>query len=452
MGAAAALDFTYKYPFASSVGQLDQGFGLRLSTCGAHQEHEYFFNGRLLQPRCVGDMLLVLSNIVKTHFFLPRPILLDPVVTSSENMLRFEGFSGCCGVYARADFLPEAFDSDLQGRGTTNVDFNNPMRAALTRLRSQEDARLSVGLDEVVLSKSNERVVEKKVKLPLRWIKGFSEVQAYLPNLKLCYEISTSEARSFIFSLPRGGSPKQPTFITQTGKSLRLSFRESPKSIRLMGLDRIRTIEPLLGIAKGMRIWADEESGVSGWEVLFETGRFFLLISPELYRGFSGEGQILEKLALGDYRDVLARIQAQLSWQSQISIDELSKQTGISNEQINNALAVLGSRGLAGFDVTTNSYFHRVLPFELNKVDELQPRLKDAYTLLEENKVRLAAKINTDQYDLLVAGTEVEHSVRLRPEQDKCTCPWFSKHQGQRGPCKHILAAQMFIDKSEEVL
>ena len=71
-------------------------------------------------------MLLVLSDVVRTHFFLPQPALLDPVVTSNEAMLRFEGFSGCCGVYARVDLPAEAFDSDIQGRGTTNVDFNNP--------------------------------------------------------------------------------------------------------------------------------------------------------------------------------------------------------------------------------------------------------------------------------------------------------------------------------------
>ena len=44
-------------------------------------------------------------------------------------------------------------------------------------------------------------------------------------------------------------------------------------------------------------------------------------------------------------------------------------------------------------------------------------------------------------------GTEVRHHVRLLPEGDRCSCPWFSKHQGQRGPCKHILAAQLCHDE-----
>ena len=99
----ATLDFTYKYAFPSVIGETNAGYGLRLATCGAQQEQPHFFDGRLLAPRETCQMLFVLSEVVRTHFFLPRPMLLDPVVTSNEVVLRFEGFSGCCGVYARVD-------------------------------------------------------------------------------------------------------------------------------------------------------------------------------------------------------------------------------------------------------------------------------------------------------------------------------------------------------------
>ena len=92
-----------------------------------------------------------------------------------------EGFSGCCGVYARVDLPSDFFEGECHGRGTTNVDFNQPMRNALMRLRDNEDVRFAVGQDEVAFSKGNKKTIEKKVKLPLRWIKGFSEVQAYQP-------------------------------------------------------------------------------------------------------------------------------------------------------------------------------------------------------------------------------------------------------------------------------
>jgi hypothetical protein len=32
-------------------------------------------------------------------------------------------------------------------------------------------------------------------------------------------------------------------------------------------------------------------------------------------------------------------------------------------------------------------------------------------------------------------------AVRLDPP--RCSCPWWSKHPGDRGPCKHLLATQL---------
>jgi hypothetical protein len=150
---SAALDFTYQYAFASGVAALPSGRPqLSLATCDAEQKRAYFFEGRARQPRILGEMLYTLSDVVRTHFFLPRPALLDPVLTSNEDMLRLEGFSGCCGVYARVDLPAGAFDGECHGRGTTNVDFNAPMRNALLRLRDGEDVEFAVGADEVALS------------------------------------------------------------------------------------------------------------------------------------------------------------------------------------------------------------------------------------------------------------------------------------------------------------
>ena len=95
-------DFTYRYPFASSIGLVEGELGVNLATCDARCAHPHFFSGRMRQPKVVGDMLLALCQVVRTHFFIARPPRLDPVVTSNPQMLRFEGFSGCCGVYAGA--------------------------------------------------------------------------------------------------------------------------------------------------------------------------------------------------------------------------------------------------------------------------------------------------------------------------------------------------------------
>lgn len=452
MSAAPILDYTYRYPFASIVDKQDNGaMGLKLSTCDAKQQSPHFFEGKLLHPRECGDMLLVLSDVVRTHFFLPRPALLDPVVTSNERLLRFEGFSGCCGVYARVDLKQESFDAELVGRGTTNVDFNNPMRAALSRLRNNEDARLSVGAEAVTLERGGDAVVEKKVKLPVRWLKGFSEVQAYQPQLAMRIEVPGSEARRFIRSLPKAGAPKRPSFVVQTGNALRLSQREARGSVRLLGTHRVRVLEPLMAGCKSLRIWTDDGAGTSAWEVITEAGALFLMVSPEVYRGFSGEGQVLEQLATGRWEEALPAVLAQLGWQSEIDASAIAAKTGFSEAEVDAALAVLGTRGLAGYDAAAGAYFHREMPFDLGLVEQLQPRLKNAKKLLADDHVKIAKQVGAGAVDVSVKGSGVDHYVRLREaegEQDKCTCPWFNKYRGERGPCKHILAARMFVEKN----
>ncbi len=299
------------------------------------------------------------------------------------------------------------------------------------------------------MTKGADRVVEKKVKLPIRWIKGFSEVQLYQPTMALKLEAPAAEARKFLRSLPRTGSPKQPSFVVQSGHTWRLSQRESRGAVRFSGTHRVRVLEPLLGSAKSLRLWSDDESGVTGWEVLLKAGRFFLMLSPEVFRGFSGEGQALSQLAGDHWQDALPRVQAALQWQTTLDAATLGDELGFPRVEVEAALAVLGARGLTGFDLSRAAYFHRELPFDLDSVEQLQPRLRGARKLLEDKKLKVLSPSEAPQegaVDVEVAGTDVMHLVRLRVDGDKCTCPWFSKHQGQRGPCKHILAARILVD------
>ena len=49
--------------------------------------------------------------------------------------------------------------------------------------------------------------------------------------------------------------------------------------------------------------------------------------------------------------------------------------------------------------------------------------------------------------DAWVAGAGgVEYRVRSDPGGWSCTCPWYGRHRGDRGPCKHVLAVQLMAD------
>src|SRR4051794_30980594 len=120
-----ALDYSYRYAYPSEFTATAHGSRLHLATCGGAEEHPYFFKGRLTRPRRAADLLRGLVQIVQSRFHIPPAMLsrilafADPVVTSSQEILRFEAFSACCSAYARVDLLPGAIDGELLGRGTT---------------------------------------------------------------------------------------------------------------------------------------------------------------------------------------------------------------------------------------------------------------------------------------------------------------------------------------------
>lgn len=347
------------------------------------------------------------------------------------------------GLCTGADLPAALFDAGIRGRGTTNVDFNDDMRRSLLALRDGEDVRLSIGTDEVVLTRSDQRVVERKVKLPLRWIKGFSEAQAYLARLKPHAEVPAAAVLQMLRMLPRAAKPYHSAFVAASTAALRITQRPSPGAVPVSGTHRIKVIEPLVSFARTLRVWLDPESGASGWELLFEEGSFFLLISPEINRGFSGEGQILATLAAPPPEALIAEVRARLAWQARVEADALANAMGIAPAAVTAALAVIGSRGLAGFDAAGGHYFHRELPFDRDQTEGMQPRLMSARKLVEARAVRAVAGDRTGERVFEVTGSASLHRVHIGAEGARCTCPWFSTHQGQRGPCKHILAAQM---------
>ena len=142
-------------------------------------------------------------------------------------------------------------------------------------------------------------------------------------------------------------------------------------------------------------------------------------------------------------------MRASLKWQSELDAGELAATLGLDEAEVEGALAVLGTRGLAGFDASTQRYFHRELPFDLDKVEEMQPRLGNARKLLEEGKVRRVGG-GVPPASIFEVGHGYRPSRAARGRAADCTCPWFSKYQGQRGPCKHILAASLLLQDEGE--
>lgn len=439
----AAVDLTYRYPFASNLSQRAGIPALSLATSRQSADApSHFFEGRLVAPRAFGDLMLAVSNIVRSNFFKPlTPAMLDPVITASASMFRFEGFSGCCGAYVQVAIPPNAIDGAFVCRGTTNVDFNDPMRAALTRLSDRQEAALSVGADAVTLVQGSDKIVEKKVKLPSRWIRSFCESHIYQGRLKPFATLDAQQTRQFMQETPRA-APRRPLFLESRAGGARWSTSALKGSIRIGGAHRVSILEPLTRQPARLEIWADESSCVTGWVVENASGRLLMMLSPEVERGFSGEGQALEGLADVDAYNRITLIRAQLKWQDQLALGELSHNSGVAEAEIRRLLSVLGTQGVVGFDLAAQSYFHRELPYAQDDIEKFQGRLRGARGLKDSSGVTLVAESEQERV-FEVRSEESVYRVTIQGEESRCTCPWYGKHRGQRGPCKHVLAVRL---------
>lgn len=413
------------------------------STLGA-QANPRFFAGFLTEPEQGAQALLAVAAVARSRYFVPMTsqrlqAILDPVVTSDGERLRFESFSGCCGVYARYDVLADGLDGDVLDRGTTNVDVNGPLQEALTRVGGREPLHLSVGPDDLTVTTLDDAVVERRVTLPPRWVRGFAEVPAATSGMDLRAELAPGEARRFLRSLPRGGS-RGVLWAVASGRSLRLTTRPAAGAVCLAGPERLAQLDPVLRFATGLRVYGPAVDGApvaSAWEIVLPGGRLTLTVSPDLSRGFSGEGGLLLDLADDRAADDADLVLDALAFTAGDDVASLAEDTGLPPARVRGALAALGSSGRVGYDVAEARWFHRQLPYDAAAADANNPRLRAARALIEENR------LHADGDLVVVRLDDHEQHVRRAPSGWTCTCPWWARYGGRRGPCKHVLAARI---------
>lgn len=441
---------SYAYVDASAVRESASGRSLALetsggATLGGEQANPRFFDGFLTAPTAAATALLAVADVAATRYDRPSSAAsLDPVVTANGDRLRMESFSGCCGVYARLDVLAPGLDAGDVGHGTTNVDINVPLRLALAKLGGLDPLHLRVGPEGVEATTFDGHFVEKKVPLPQRWLRGFAEAQVLGAGFALRAEVPPAQAAAVLRSLPRltlGSGARTTRWVVPTGRTLRPVSRPAPGAICLPGAERLTGLIPVLRRATGVRLYAPETDKGEGTAVAWEVGlpgmRLTLLLSPSASRGFSGEGGVLDDLATGPAARDAERVAELLAWEPTLDISMLAAQAGLAPERVRAALTVLGTSGQIGYDLAEQAYFHRHLPYSAGDAEARNPRLHGARALVARGAVRLDGAL------AWVGEDDHAHMVRVDTGRASCTCLWWARYQGGRGPCKHVLATGM---------
>ncbi|MCU0338797.1 MAG: hypothetical protein MUE30_02850 [Spirosomaceae bacterium] len=443
-------DATYTYASASAVEQRANALGLTLAH---HTELEEvnavpcFFWGRVVEPYLTAKCLTTVAKTVRSRFALTAQdfaAMRDPIVTAGNEQVRFEGFSSCNGVYARLDILPKGLDGEFLASGTTNVDFNEPMINALNNVKNNENMLLSMGQKEVSISTDNAKVTEKKVTLPQRWIKGLTSVQHYLAEMDLVFEINQLQALQLFQTLPKG-TLKNDLFVVQRAAKTMFSPLQSGKSVRVGSAHRLRLMESLLPHVQKVQIYQSEDTEACAWVLTLGQLRLVMAFSAHAYRGFSGEGKALQFLLEEVPMEWVYGLNNTLRANEYFDPTLLAIENDIAFSSADALTANLSSMGMLGYDLVQRQHFFRRLPFKLERILSLNPRLKNAKKLVAANDIQVTDR-REGYIQARVKGTGgVFHTVILEGDASRCTCEWFTDHQGKRGLCKHVLAVKMSI-------
>lgn len=436
----------YQFETVSTINQTKGTHNLIL----AHQSElkevnniPCFFWGNLTEPYLTAKCWMTIAKVVRSSFGPVPPSLRDPIISAGEDRMRYEGFSSCNGVYVRLDMKPEAIDGEFIASGTTNVDFNEPMLNALNSIQKSERVTLSVGQQNMQVITSKAKVTERKVTLPPRWVKGLTSVQLYLADMNLKFELSKIQLVQLYQGIPKG-TINGDMFISNRMGKFSFSPIGTTDSVRVGGVARLRLIEGLLSLVDKAFIYESNDRETCAIVLEFGKMQLLLALSPDNYRGFSGEGKALENMT----QDI--PIEWVYGLNSLLKSNEIFDPTTISIEQdidlsvMENLSSQLSSIGLLGYDLQSKGHFYRRLPFKTERILSYNPRLKNAKKLVNNSEIEIVTHDDYTTY-ARVKGTNVEHTVIIENNHGKCTCDWYSKYQGKRGICKHVLAVKMTV-------
>jgi hypothetical protein len=240
----------------------------------------------------------------------------------------------------------------------------------------------------------------------------------------------------FLAGLPKR-HPGPSVFLVPGAAGLRQTGRPAPGAVHLAGAGRLAAAARIARFATSLDVFGGD-NGASAWVLHLPGARLTLLLSPEPYRGFSGEGGLLRALSADSAAGAAARLLEFLAWEPVLDPVALAQLTGMPQQDVRTGLAVLATSGKVGFDVVEQSWFHRELPVA-DRVERDNPRLVAARTLVSDG----AVVRDGDRW--VVTVDEHQHWVRGEGDSATCTCLWHAKHGGGRGPCKHVLAVAITV-------
>lgn len=415
------------------------------------QEDPSFFHGFATRPDVVARGLVALADVTATRYFNYVPSdQRDPVLTAHGDRLRAECFSACNAVYARLDILGAGLDGGEIGFGTTNVDITTGTRRALAAVSRNELMHLDVGVDGLRVATLARQSAERPVQMPQRWVRALGNAAELHRGLRPVFTLGKAASRAFLASLPNATTRgRYDGWLTPTRTGAKLERRPMRGTVRVAGLHRLAAARRMMTHVVGLTAYTAEsdtpdEPGISLFELDLPGARLSLGLTGVTWRAFSGEGSLLGSLAGEQATADATALGDRLGFEPVLDPGALSRRWQLPVDRVESALLVLAASGRVGWDPHESAWFHRQLPHDQQQVERDNPRLLAARELARNGSV----ETSPDGVFRVHSGSAT-YRVRLDAERgDRCSCRWFVRYDGGRGPCKHVLAARLTKERN----
>ena len=286
------------------------------------------------------------------------------------------------------------------------MDFNIPLITELNRIQKSDKLVLSVGEKEVGFHKYGESIIERKVPLPTKWIKGLTTVQHFFSDSSLAVSLTKTQSIA-LFRSVNLTKVKTDYYLVKRGSKYQFSPVSTNGLLCVGGIHRLALLKPLLTHVDAMHIYNHQADQAVSFVLEMGAIRFTFSISRSYLRGFSGEGAVLDDLLEEMPAELITAFDNYSFANQEFNHQKLAKEYKLDNQVAESLSAKLAAMGLLGYDLESKHYYYRRLPFKMNRILSLNPRLKGADNLIKDNKVTINVH-EGDKIEASVKGTESE--------------------------------------------
>ncbi|MRG29334.1 SWIM zinc finger family protein [Laceyella tengchongensis] len=400
--------------------------------------------------------------------------VLDPVITVAPDQVFFEAFSLDESSYGRLAVHSELFDDVKDfAYGTTNIDFSDALLNEIQRIRSYRPTEFQVdpsGFE--VATEGREVYKEKKIDVPVSWIRGFLQVQSAMTMPAVTFDVKPIDLYNLCTFLRRHKerhSPRSLKFLLKPGQPVQvviepwnevMTFSDSvylgdtEQEIRTWGRRRLFLLERLLPLSRKITVNLLGTGLPSFYVADLGNLSFTLGLSGWTRNDWAGAGNF--DLLIGSSVQVTPeeskQVFSKMKWKKTATAESLAEWTGLPVPTVQAALRQLCSAGRVMFDLEIGRYRLRELTRDPLPVDQLRyanPREEKAKKLVQQGHVSLSRKEASASGVTLygsvrTSNRSVEPQVVLdhdrRIEQGECTCYFYKQNKLMQGPCEHMMA------------